>query len=197
MRIFLDTGHGPNSKTKGQYDPGADPDGAGPVPSEHDIAKRMVSIARGWVPKNKVIILPELQLNDLVACVNAEASRKDLLLSVHLNSGPPQAHGVEVVYHYAANQLRRNQAFDIGQAFADSLGIRFRRVLTDTETPAGIPRKGKKAGLPILRDTICPAFILEAGFITNEVDRHALLARGHYALTILINKILSGEISFA
>lgn len=184
-KVFLDLGHGEGNGPGGIYDPGAISDGY----TEHGLVakqvRRIVNEIQPCVPE--LVLMPELSRTDVVTYVNGLHEDGDCLLSLHMNaSAASSANGVEVIIATTAPKSEREpQAYRLGHAVSRVLGTRFRRVITDRESPRGY--------LTVLRQTAVPAFMLEAGFITNEADRNAFMERGAEAivagLTALRNAI--------
>jgi N-acetylmuramoyl-L-alanine amidase len=133
----------------------------------------------------EVELTPEYSLEGVVSYVNKRSKPGDVLLVLHMNAAEAQsASGVEVVYAHNGPPSRAAQAEKIGRLLAEELGLKFRRALVDLDTPAG-----KKNGLPILRDTVRPAFLIEFGFITNPADRKRVRERGRKGLARVINNL--------
>lgn len=177
LRCIFDAGHGVNNNSPGKTDPGAT---SGPY-SEHEIVSGLAGgLAQAWVFNDEVtaLKLPELSRRDLVTFANGIYEPGDLFLSLHLNSSPSsKATGTEVVIARTAPPARLEQAKVLGQEIARVLRLPWRGVVYDDETP-----NGKGAGLLVLRGTKAPAFLIEFGFISNQKDREAVIARGIQSL---------------
>jgi N-acetylmuramoyl-L-alanine amidase len=189
-RVWLESGHGWHSRRAGEFDPGAVFGGE----READLIThvlRNVPFRRHQLKGITFAVLPELSITELVAWVNRNAEDGDYLISVHVNSAPraEAASGVEVVYSYSAPAIRRVDAELLGKTFAAHLGRPFRRVIRDDETPAGKPKENGKKGLPILRDVVCPAILLEMGFINNKGDVRALKDHGEEAFAAAVQAL--------
>ena len=97
----------------------------------------------------------------------AKRDKCDMFLSIHVNAGPPSAHGCEA--YFAAGDKR-------GQAF----GTRLCTVLwtTGNLNPRGVKRddQSQHSSLRVLRDTYqrMPATLIEVGFLSNELDSRKL-----------------------
>ena len=105
---------------------------------------------------------------------NENGAKFDLLLSLHMNAGPPSATGVEVFYSAGASDLRKEQARVVSETLSRVLGIKDRGPKPDTDSAVG--------RLGILRGTKFPALLIEFGFITNPTDVHAVTNCGVDAL---------------
>ncbi|WP_169718026.1 N-acetylmuramoyl-L-alanine amidase LytC [Sporomusa silvacetica DSM 10669] len=92
----------------------------------------------------------------------ANANQADLFVSIHANSAAnPAAHGTEV-YHYPESEQ--------GQRLA---GLIQSRLVAELKTAN---RGVKEANFQVLRETDCPAVLVEVAFISNEADRQLLTA---------------------
>lgn len=179
-RVLLQSGHG--DLGDGKFDPGAT---IGPyseaeivgvlvggvvqarsllVPTEHGLVREFGEVTR--VPSG-------MPLGHAIAWVNGAADKHTAFLSVHMNSAiSAKARGVEVVIADGAPAARAEQAAMIAEIVAKSLRIplRSKPVIREADTP--------RKRLAAVRDTRCPAFILEIGFLSNPDDRRAVLMRG-------------------
>jgi N-acetylmuramoyl-L-alanine amidase len=146
----------------------------------------------------KLVITPELSIPGVIDYVNrtlfAMPAQGSILIALHMNEGPPAASGVEVVYPAITPSIREYQASQLAKEFAARVGLPVRHsegkypgTVKDSETPQGAKNGG--AGLPMLRKTKCPAFILEAGFISNHNDTDAVMERGGSALALSLRKL--------
>lgn len=174
-RIILDAGHGPGNGHGGVYDPGA----IGCFHSEHEMVSEVAKRVAGMsIPLVEVVRVPELPLRDVVAWVNREAGPGDVLFSLHMNAAEtPEASGVEVLIALASPAERRAEALLLARELSQTLRLKNRGLKFDVESVKGAGR-----GLPIVRDTSCPAFLLELGFISNKNDVAAVEARGAEAI---------------
>lgn len=193
QRVFLDCGHGPGNGKDGVFDPGARALGT----SEYaEVARQLVGLEQAFENIRPVVLrTPEIGIQHVVAWVNARHALGDLLLSIHMNEGPPKASGVEVVYTYASPtpELRKAQAEAIGKKAASYMGLPFRGTILDSETPNGRQKESGRKGLPMLRDSNMPAFILELGFITNKTDLAKVRKKGGTAIAEAIRMMASGD----
>ena len=179
--FFLDCGHGTDNRTPGVFDPGAVALGT----SEYAIVQTIAhDVAYALRDQYDVVLTPEVSLNDVVAWVNERATNRDMLFALHMNAGPAKATGVEVIHAHTAPMERAAQATLVANVCAHVMGIPCRGVRLDTDTPAGA-----RNGLAILRDTTCPALLVELGFITNKTDVERVRLKGTLAICESIRKI--------
>lgn len=174
-RLFLDAGHGPGNGKGGVFDPGA----VGSGTTEHRLVSDLAEKVAGmFIPHVEVVRVPELPLMDVVRWVNDQHKAGDVLFSLHMNAAvDPAATGVEVLIALTSPPERRAEALVVVQEAAETLKLRNRGLKFDVESV-----KGKLRGLPIVRSTHCPAFLLEMGFISNRNDVAAVEARGAEAI---------------
>lgn len=96
----------------------------------------------------------------------ANGNGADVFISIHANSvANPAAHGTEV-YHYPGSIRGRRLASLLQARLVAELGTADRGV--------------KAANFQVLRETDCPAALVEVAFISNEADR--LLLTGYVGL---------------
>lgn len=92
----------------------------------------------------------------------ANANQADLFISIHVNSVVnPAANGTEV-YHYPKSEE--------GQKLSRFIQL---RLVEELKT---VDRGVKEANFQVLRETECPAVLVEVAFISNEADRQLLTA---------------------
>ena len=90
----------------------------------------------------------------------ANANEADVFVSLHANSAEsPAAHGTEV-YHYPGSARGRRLATCLQSRLVAEMGTADRGV--------------KEANFQVLRETDCPAALVEVAFISNEADRRLL-----------------------
>ena len=90
----------------------------------------------------------------------ANANGAAMFISIHANSvANPAAHGTEV-YHYPGSARGRRLASLLQARLVAELGTADRGV--------------KAANFQVLRETDCPAALVEVAFISNEADRRLL-----------------------
>ena len=90
----------------------------------------------------------------------ANANNADVFVSIHANSvANPTAHGTEV-YHYPGSAEGRRLAACLQNRLVAEMGTADRGV--------------KEANFQVLRQTDCPAALVEVAFLSNEADRRLL-----------------------
>ena len=104
----------------------------------------------------------------------------DLFISIHCNSfGTSKAHGFEV-WHYPGSKAGLQLSACICQAAAAMVPMQLRGV--------------KTANFQVLRETICPAVLVECGFISNPGDRRLLTS--DEGLLYITQSITAGVMSY-
>ena len=151
MRLTVNYGHGPLNS--GGNDPGAvAPDGYQESTETCDVGSKVVTKlkANGW----DVLAIQDGDLNDVTNQSNA--FNADYFISVHANSfSDPTAHGVETYALQAGGQ---------GEKIA-------REIQKELVAATGLTNRGVKfANLHVLRETNCPAALVEIGFISNPQE---------------------------
>jgi N-acetylmuramoyl-L-alanine amidase len=101
----------------------------------------------------------------------ARAAKCDLFLSIHLNAGPPSAHGVEAFV--AKGDHASHRVAEVLVSAIAELGMASRGVKWDSQS--------QHSRLAVLRGTFrsMPAVLLEIGFVTNGRDSALLKSPGH------------------
>lgn len=88
-----------------------------------------------------------------------------IFVSVHYNSASsPSAKGIEVYYYGKGLQTRRSYSRELASRVLDE-------VLKETK---GASRGTKAGNFQVIRETVMPAILVEAGFITNREERALL-----------------------
>ena len=150
-RVVINFGHGP--KNDGGYDPGAvAPDGYQEATETREVGSKVVAKlkANGW----DVLAIQDGDLADVTNQSNA--FKADYFVSIHANSfSDPTAHGVET-YAFQAGGTGEKIAKEIQKELVAATGLTNRGV--------------KFANLHVLRETICPAALVEIGFISNPQE---------------------------
>ncbi len=108
-----------------------------------------------------------LKLDERAAIANRH--KAGLFISVHCNAASdPQAQGIETWYHAQSSRGLHLASFlykELLSAFPEFAG---RGVRSDFERYPG-------QGFAVLRETICPAALVELGFLTNPHDERILV----------------------
>lgn len=95
------------------------------------------------------------------------ANRRDpsLFVSVHYNSAiSPAAKGIEVYYYGKGALKRRGESKKLASEILDQM-------IAET---SGSSRGVKQGNFQVIRETVMPAVLIEAGFITNPEERQLL-----------------------
>ena len=158
MKVAIDAGH-----------TGSDPGAIGPRGTrESDINLRIAQIlqsklaARGCSTVMTRNGYNQPALDDLALRTTiANDQRCDYFVSIHCNAATsPLAHGFEV-YYYNGSQAGARLAKKICRQLEKRLLL--------------ANRGAKPANFQVLRETNCPAVIVECGFITNPTEERLLL----------------------
>jgi N-acetylmuramoyl-L-alanine amidase len=166
MRLAIDPGHGWQNRRPGQYDPGACSGGH----CEADVVLQWALSGR-WVLGNLGIATWLTRDDDRDSDpVSTRDDRAELagctkFISLHCNSANPGATGTETFYRDSADKVWAQKVQD---AAIHALGLRNRGLKTEAQSQH--PRLA-------VFDFDGPACLLELGFITNAVDRQAMLKR--------------------
>jgi len=164
LSLYLDLGHGA----------GTDRGAAGGGTTERDILEAVVNPVAAYLTALGVVAVPSIDLRERLLWVRARAVVGDELVSLHCNTGPPAARGVEVYYRADGAEWHRQRAGRLAEFSA-----RYSRLLSRGAKPDDTSQHHR---LAVCRDAGCPGFLLELGFLTNDEDRAALLDRGSLAL---------------
>lgn len=155
MRIIIDPGHGGK-------DPGAvGPRGTREADVAWDIAEKLRIILAGKKHDVRLTRRREqfLELRERTEFSNQ--ARAELFVSIHLNGGPPSAHGFEVFCHPASAkgaEVRDAVLSGIARAFPDwrNRGVKATRYY-------------------VLAHSKAPAILVECAFITNPIEEVRVL----------------------
>lgn len=155
--IYLSLGHGGG-------DGGArlDPDGKGPLPANVEnievtnIGKQVQTILA--TQGVQIGIVPDGTLKQRTAWINN--NKVEMVIELHLDSAPV-ASGCTLFYYDGFNQVR-DAGKPLLETYSQYSGIKSRGVKPDSST-----RHGR---LGIIRDTKPTAYLLELGFIQNDLE---------------------------
>ena len=151
MKVTINAGHGPMNS--GSFDPGAvAPDGYQESTETAEVGARVVAKlkANGW----DVLAIQDGDLFDVTNQSNTFKS--DAFISIHADSfTSPDAHGITT---FALSPKGK------GEAMAKE--IQRELVLATGLTDRGV----KFANFHVLRETNCPAVLVEIGFISNPAE---------------------------
>lgn len=103
-----------------------------------------------------------------IAWINARCKDGDWLLSVHGNaSTSSQANGVETCY-MGGSEYMHQMAIKLTKRVCEEADMKVRG---DGSYPDTRPTASGRSRIAMVRDTIPPALLLEAGFVTNGKDK--------------------------
>ena len=155
MKTFLNAGHAPN----GDPDPGA----CGFGLRESDVAASVAALVQKYLEAAGIQAyrFQSDSLAEISATSNAWGA--DIFISIHCNAAASeQAHGTET-YRWFDSVKGYRLASCIQEQIIDSIGT----------TDRGV----KEANFAVIRNTDCPAVLVELAFITNEDDAELLRNR--------------------
>lgn len=178
MKIVLDPGH------SGPVEPGACAGGV----RECDVVLAIARLLAEQLEEQGYEVLltrsGDIATDDLAFRAElANVHQADLFISIHANSvANPAAHGTEV-YHFPGSEQGRRLASLIQRLLVSELNTADRGV--------------KEANFQVLRETQCPAVLVEVAFVSHEQDRQLLTAYGGQlgaaiAITAAITKYAGG-----
>jgi len=98
----------------------------------------------------------------------ANQAQADLFVSIHYNFSPShEAHGIEVFY-YKENKNPSHPRIIQSKQLAQN-------VLTSVISRTGAQSRGvKQANFAVVRETVMPAVLIEAGFLSNPKEREKI-----------------------
>ena len=155
MKVVLDPGH------SGKFEPGACAGGV----TEADIVYKIAWFARMELKQrgHEAVLTRVRNIDSDGLAFRAERANRwnaDLFISIHCNSATrTDADGTET-YHYPGSIKGRELARRLQFCMTDAM-------LTED-------RGVKEANFQVLRETVCPAALVECAFISNPVDREML-----------------------
>ena len=113
-----------------------------------------------WLEGTTVRDKDSANLRKTIDDINAVAGREDFLLDIHFNFNADFAFGTEVFYAATTIPKNKQHAVDLCFMVAKAGGFKARGAKPDTMTAPG--------ALGILRETTCPALLLEVCFLNKE-----------------------------
>lgn len=160
FRVAVSAGHGQKRQKDGSlvHDPGA----INPVvhASEHIVCLRiqhLIDTLLRFTPGVDIVLIPSGTLEEKVKIINRGGFGPfGLAVEIHLNAGPPEVRGTEVLYYRGSVKGRQ-----YGDIFQKELLRQIRRQSRDR----GVK---ERSDLYFLKATRCPAVITEAEFISNN-----------------------------
>ena len=176
MKIVIDPGH------SGTVEPGACATGV----RECDVVLAIAKLLANQLDEQGYEVLltrtGDIATDELAFRAElANANGADVFISIHANSAAsPAAHGTEV-YHYPGSAQ--------GKRLAACLQA---RLVAELST---VDRGVKAANFQVLRETDCPAVLVEVAFISNATDR--LLLTGYAGQLAAAVALASGLADYA
>lgn len=163
MTIILDPGHGMSNRKSGVYDPGA----CSGKDEEASIALVWVNELRSILQKlGHKVVRTRMDAKDPAPVSQRAAIAKEykgeVMLSIHCNAANGKAGGSECIYR---GDKSKTKAASLSKACATALGIKDRGPKVEADS-----QHGRLAVMAFQ-----PCFLLEVGFIDNEIDRAAML----------------------
>jgi len=129
-------------------------------------------------PQNNYLFVPAwLNLDSRIKWINARSKADDICIELHMNSWGGT--GLEVFAH-AGSVYAMEKAATISAGLSSSIGIKNRWAKVDTSTRHG------KNGLGFIRETKPLAFLIELGFIDNEIDWNAVWVKWASSLKLIL-----------
>lgn len=195
LRFLLSAGHGLNNVAVGVFDTGA----TSPYGSEHAIVLELaqevfyefynddsIEFSVDPVPQCSTACGEKHEtsghLQQVIRHINENCAEFDMALQLHMNAADnATASGVEVFYAAGSPAKRRRQAEVMAKVLAQALGIPNRGAKPDTDSA--------RKKLAFLRQTKCPALLVEMGFITNPADVDAVKTCGVEALIAAMHAV--------
>ena len=156
MKIYIDSGHGKDTGAKAEL--------FGTTICERDINQQISSLMTNMLLETNINILSnfahakECSLTERIKLINN--LKPDLVLSIHCNAHASNAKGFEVwSYPSFKGQLLANR---INHSMEKDIDRKNRGIFVSKR-------------LAILRRTICPAVLIECGFMSNKEELKWLL----------------------
>jgi len=152
-KIFLDPGHG-----------GKDPGAVGPNGSkESDVTLSVSKLLKDKLERMGATIFMSRDSDEYVSISRvsmANSSKANIFVSVHCNAYNDTAKGVETLYHQTSSAGKKLAGL-IQSELVSSTNSVDRGIKAD-KSLSRFPN-----GLPVLRDTVMPAVLVELEFISN------------------------------
>jgi len=146
--------------------------------SEFRYAKKICS----EIVWDKYVFVPEgLNLNQRIKWINDRVVDGDMCIELHMDAASAQAEWCSTWYMSGSNYAK-DRATTFQREYTRITGIKWRWVKWDLEN-----RWGR---LAFVRDTKCPAFLLEMGFITNDGDRDKVWKKAAQGIIFGLDLIL-------
>ena len=180
MKLIIDAGH------TDALDPGAVANNT----TEHAEVVRLAQYIVGRIPQlaefsgYSVVMVPTgKSLTEKIQFINAQPEAALTVVSIHMNTSTSSGVSGTETYFLGGDAHEESQAQKVQQGVISVLGFPDRGVKADTTTRFG--------RLGIIRDTKCPAYLVEIGFITNLSDLQKVHAIGGDAIIQGIRSLLN------
>ena len=183
MRLFISPGHagmvGDQYMTRGKQSPEVPP---GIYEGEFNrvVSKIVERTVRTLGKKDSTCLLPgpmSVSPTARAAFVNDYIRRSGdpaIFLAVHANASPKPGWSAAA----GARVFVARNASSTSVAFAHQIMAEWSRREDNNEIGIRAPRQLKRANFTVLEKTMCPAVLIECGFMTNELDAR-YMATGH------------------
>lgn len=146
-------------------------------PSKYDLVRVPDKFATDWSANRN--------LSNRISWINKEYARRrqnGIVISIHGNSGPSSANGIEVAYMGGTSADKPAEELARDVANATGLKIRRERGIVDDRTT----RHGR---LGMVRDTTPLALLVECGFVSSPVDMAVPAAKYAQGIANFLNTL--------
>ncbi len=124
----------------------------------------------------------DVRLSAVERASSSNEARADLFLSIHLNSSPsPKARGFQVNYHDSSGAENGGSApgavlWSAAQRPFEAESARLAEIVRESlAAKVALPDRGvRRMPVPALEGAVCPAVLVEVGFLSNEEEAVAL-----------------------
>lgn len=179
--VVLDPGHGGEDAGARATKAGGDP----VVEKEVALAIAKKAEARVAAATGARVLLTrsaDVRMGAVDRASFANEARADLFVSIHLNSSPSQrARGFQVHYHDSSAAEHRGSAsgavpWSAAQRPFEAESARFAEILRESlAAKVALPDRGvRRMPVPALEGTVCPAVLVEVGFVSHPEEAVAL-----------------------
>lgn len=168
--IFLTAGHNPKG-------PNPDPGACANNYREADLTIQLRDLTSAVLRNNGQKLWNDSDADSLSTVVSKlKTGNGSVICEIHFNAGPPTATGVEVIVPTRSTIEERELAESVAKTFAETMSIRNRGVITESQTRHGRLAIMRPEGINIL---------IEVCFITSKSDLQTYFAKKE----VLANKL--------